>query len=93
MGQNARFREIRRVLPRRNASAAVLTGRTAALVPLPGALARRGVCPARYGPATAVVVVFCTRRTASAKRVAFVGAPSTTAIRSRPCVRIHIAKQ
>ena len=32
-------------------------------------------------------------RTTSAKRVAFVGAPSTTAIISRPCVRIHVAKQ
>ena len=36
---------------------------------------------------------FWISRTASAKRVAFVGAPSTTAIRSRPCARTHVAKQ
>lgn len=37
--------------------------------------------------------VFCTSRTTSAKRVALVGAPSTTAIMSRPPVRIQVARQ
>jgi len=39
------------------------------------------------------LVVFLTSRTTSAKRVALVGAPSTTAIMSRPPVRNQVARQ
>ena len=38
-------------------------------------------------------IVFCTRRTTSAKRVALVGAPRTTAINSRPSDRTQVARQ
>ena len=51
--------------------------------------------PGRYGDeaATPAGVQYWTSRTTSAKRVALVGAPSTTAIRSRPRARTQVATQ